>query len=80
MIARLIMEQHHLEAANLHIVQAEKRIAALRCRIETLKVAHYKSEHSETLLASLLDSLALMQRHRRQIVQTLADERHRSRF
>jgi hypothetical protein len=78
MASRLKIEQEHLEAANRHIVQAEERIGALQRRIEALKVTHRKSEHSETLLVSLLDSLALMQQHRRQILQTLTDERQRS--
>ncbi|HEX8886488.1 MAG TPA: hypothetical protein VF797_18525 [Noviherbaspirillum sp.] len=69
------LETERLETANRHIVATEERIEMQRRRIAKLKGNGAFYDHSEKLLASLLDTLGVMRKYRQQVVSHLVQAR-----
>jgi hypothetical protein len=72
-MSRPLLERQQLMQANLHVVEAEKRIAAQRALVARLQEEGRDSEGARKLLASMLDGLESMKARRRQIVEHLAN-------
>lgn len=69
------VETERLESANRHIVAVEDRIQSQRRRIANLVTKGVQFEHSEKLLASLVDTLGVMQKYRQQVIYHLVEAR-----
>lgn len=64
--------KNHLALAERHIVEGEQRIADLKALIEQLARGGHNTTDANNLLNVLQDSLTLMRRHRKLIVDEIA--------
>lgn len=66
------MEVEHLNQADTHVVNGERRVSEQRMRLEQLRADGYQTGEAEHLLVNLEQTLAQMQAHREVILRTIA--------
>jgi len=64
------MHQRHLELANRHIADAERRLARQAAIVSRLAEAGYETAQAENLLRLIRESLQLMEAHRHIMLAT----------